>query len=64
MPAVREAGLREPSLLWWLPDEIEAEVSIGHHEQAEDLTGWIEERARAYYLHDTDAPARWEAPAT
>jgi len=43
----RAGGLDEPALLSWLPDEIEALVTLGEHDEAAAVIDWVEERARA-----------------
>jgi DNA-binding CsgD family transcriptional regulator len=43
----RPGGFEEPAAAWWMAEAIEALVVVGEHEQAADLTDWLEERARA-----------------
>jgi len=43
----RPGGFEEPAAAWWMADAIEALVIVGERAQAEDLTDWLEERARA-----------------
>jgi DNA-binding CsgD family transcriptional regulator len=43
----RAGGLDEPALLSWLPDEIEALVTLGEHDEAAAVIDWVDERARA-----------------
>jgi DNA-binding CsgD family transcriptional regulator len=43
----RAGGLDEPALLSWLPDEIEALVTLGHHDEATAVIAWVDARARA-----------------
>jgi DNA-binding CsgD family transcriptional regulator len=45
--ANRAGGLAEPTILFWVPDAIEACVTIGEHEQAVELIEWLEAPARA-----------------
>ena len=42
----RAGGLDEPALLSWLPDEIEALVTLGQHDEAAAIVEWVEEPAR------------------
>jgi len=46
----RVGGFDEPGSAWWLADEIEALIALGEQDQAVELTGWLEERARAIDL--------------
>src|SRR6476659_8994708 len=43
----RPGGFEEPAAAWWMADAIEALVIVGERAQAEDLTDWLEDRARA-----------------
>ncbi len=43
----RAGGLDEPAVLSWLPDEIEALVTLGHHDEAAAVIEWVDERAHA-----------------
>jgi DNA-binding CsgD family transcriptional regulator len=49
-PLIRErraAGVAEPGAMRYVPDEVEALVTLGRLEEAEALLGWFEDRARA-----------------
>ena len=45
--AMRSAGIEEPATMWWLGDEIEALVALGHVDRATELTEWLAVRSRA-----------------
>lgn len=47
LAAARAGGLDEPALLSWLPDEIEALVSLGRHDEATVVIDWVDHRAQA-----------------
>lgn len=47
LEATRGGHVDEPSVLWWLPEEIEALVALDDLDYAESLTEWLEERSRA-----------------
>lgn len=44
---LREAGVAEPSLFRFLPDQIEALIAVGRVDGALELLDWLEERGRA-----------------
>jgi DNA-binding CsgD family transcriptional regulator len=44
---MRGAGVDEPASMWWLADEIEAVVALGHEERAAELIDWLDLRSRA-----------------